>query len=65
MAKRLVHSASVDSFSVRRAVEVDLDTCTVTLAIHGDEVLEAAHVVLPLQAIGWIGFPQKAVAVGV
>ena len=62
-----LHAAlpSVNSFCVRRVVEVDLDACTVTLAIHGDQELEAGHVVLPLEAIGWFGFPEKAVAVGV
>ena len=62
-----LHAAlpSVNSFCVRGVVEVDLAACTVTLAIHGDEELEAGHVVLPLESVGWLGFPEKAVAVGV
>ena len=62
-----LHAAlpSVNSFCVRRVVEVDLEACTVTLAIHADEELAAGHVVLPLEAIGWLGFPDQAVGVGV
>lgn len=62
-----LHAAlpSVNSFCVRRVVEVDLDACTVTLSIHADEELEAGHVVLPLEAVAWLGFPEKAVGVGV
>ena len=62
-----LHAAlpSVHSFCVRRLVEIDLDACTATLAIHADEELEAGHVVIPLEAISWLGFPEKAVGVGV
>jgi hypothetical protein len=62
-----LHAAlpSVTSFCIRRVVEVDLDACTATIEIHGDDELEAGHVVLPLEAVGWFGFPAKAVAVGV
>jgi hypothetical protein len=55
---------TVNSFCVRRIVEVDLNAATLLLEIHGDEELEEGHVVLPLESIGWFGFPAKAVPVG-
>lgn len=56
---------TVTSFCVRRVVEIDLDACSATIEIHGDEDLEAGFVVLPLETMGWVGFPASAVSVGV
>ncbi len=53
------------TFAVKRVTGIDLDTCQVTLEIHGDEDLESGIVVLPLEAIEWFGFPAKAVPIGV
>lgn len=55
---------SVTSFCVKRIVEVDLNAASLLLEIYGDEELEEGHVMLPLEAIGWFGFPAKAVPVG-
>lgn len=55
---------SVNSFCIKRIVEVDLGAAAVLLEIHGDEELAAGHVMLPLESIGWFGFPGKAVPVG-
>ena len=54
-----------DSFCVRSLLEVDLDAATAIFAIWGDDVLEAGHVILPLEHLAWIGFPDKQVNVGV
>ena len=55
---------TVNSFCVKRIIEIDLGTATVLLEIYGDEELEAGHVLLPLESLGWFGFPAKAVPVG-
>lgn len=60
-----VNLPSTDSICVRSLVEIDLDACTVLVAIHGDQELESGHVILPLEGIGWIGFPDKQVPVGI
>ena len=61
-----IHAAlpTVNSFCVKRIIEVDLGTATLLLEIYGDEELEAGHVMLPLESLGWFGFPAKAVPVG-
>jgi hypothetical protein len=60
-----VNLPSTDSLCVRSLVEFDLDAATVIVAIHGDQELEAGHVLLPLEGIAWIGFPDVQVQVGV
>lgn len=60
-----VNLPSTDSICVRSLVEIDLDACTVLVAIHGDQELESGHVILPLEGIAWIGFPDKQVPVGI
>jgi len=60
-----VNLPSTNSICVRSLVEIDLDACTVLVAIHGDQELESGHVILPLEGIGWIGFPDKQVPVGI
>lgn len=55
---------SVNSFCLKRIVEVDLNAASVLIEIHGDEELEEGHVMLPLESLGWFGFPGKAVPVG-
>jgi hypothetical protein len=44
---------------------VDLDAATIVCAIYGDDVLTAGHVILPMEAIAWFGFPETQVNVGV
>ncbi len=60
-----VNLPSTNSICVRSLVEVDLEACTVLIAIHGDQELESGHVILPLEGLGWIGFPDKQVPVGI
>lgn len=60
-----VNVPSTNSFCVRSLVEIDLEACTVLIAIHGDQELESGHVILPLEGLGWIGFPDKQVPVGI
>ena len=52
------------SFCVRKILDVDLETCTVTLAIYADEDLDEGTILIPLEAIAWFGFPKNAVQVG-
>jgi hypothetical protein len=56
---------TVSHFCVRQVREVNLDTCQVTLDIHGDDNLEAGIVVIPLETVEWFGFPTRAVPTGV
>ncbi len=58
-------TGGTNAFCVRRITGIDLDTCQVTLEIHGDEELEGGIVVLPLESIEWFGFPSKAVPIGI
>lgn len=55
---------SVTSFCLKRIVEIDLNAACLLLEIYGDEELEEGHVMVPLEAVGWFGFPGKAVPVG-
>lgn len=54
----------IHSFCIRRVTDVDLDTCQITVEVHGDEDLEEGHVLLPLESIEWFGFPARAVPTG-
>jgi hypothetical protein len=55
------HTATVSHFCVKRVLEIDLSTLTVTLEIHSDADLAEGIVVLPLEQVGWFGFPASAV----
>lgn len=57
-----VHAALPDAscFALRRLLEIDLETCQVTLEIHGDDVLAEGTVIIPLEQIAWFGFPRDA-----
>jgi hypothetical protein len=54
---------TVSSFCVKRIQEVNLDTCQVTVEIHGDEDLEAGIIIIPLENVEWFGFPSTAVPI--
>ena len=56
---------SVSHVCVKQIREVNLETCQVTIEIHGDDNLEEGIVIIPLETIEWFGFPAKAVPVGV
>lgn len=46
-------------FSIRQVMEIDLDTCLVSLDIYSDHELMAGVVMLPLESIAWFGFPAN------
>ena len=50
-------------FSIRQVMEIDLDTCMVTLEIYSDHELDEGVIMLPLEAIAWFGFPANATPV--
>lgn len=54
---------TVSSFCIKRIQEVNLESCQVTVEIHGDEDLEAGVVIIPLETIEWFGFPSTAVPI--
>ena len=54
---------TVNSFCVKRILEVDLTAASLLLEIYGDEELEEGHIMLPLEVISWFGFPTQAVPV--
>jgi hypothetical protein len=56
---------TTESFCLRSLLEVDLDAASIICAIYGDDVLAAGHVILPMESIAWIGFPDTQVNVGV
>ncbi len=56
---------TVSSFCVKQLCEVNLETCQVTVEIHGDDNLEGGIVIIPLETIEWFGFPAKAVPVDI
>ncbi|MBA3846295.1 MAG: hypothetical protein H0X45_06605 [Planctomycetes bacterium] len=56
---------SVSHVCVRQIREVNLETCQVTIEIHGDDNLEEGIVIIPLESVEWFGFPAKAVPVDV
>ena len=42
-------------------LDIDLDTCQTTIAIHGDGDLQEGTVILPLESLAWYGFPRDAI----
>ena len=54
---------TVNSFCIKRIVEIDLSTATLFMDIYGDEELQEGSVLLPLEAISWFGFPGQPVLV--
>ncbi len=56
---------SVSHICVKQIREVNLETCQVTIEIHGDDHLEEGVVIIPLESVEWFGFPAKAVPVDI
>lgn len=58
-----LHTALPDqqTFSLRRVLEINLETSTVTVEIHEDAELEPGIAVLPVECITWFGFPAEAI----
>ncbi len=48
-------------FSLKRVLEISLDTCCTVIEIHGDNELEAGTAVIPLEAVTWIGLPAERI----
>ncbi len=53
------NTPTTSSFCVEQVLEIDLETCTTTVSIYAFEELVKGTVVLPLESISWIGFPEN------
>ena len=54
-----VNLPDVSSLSLKRVMDICLQSCLVSMDIYEDESLEAGMVLVPLEGISWFGFPEK------
>ena len=54
-----VNLPDVTSLSLKRVMDICLQSCLVSLEIYEDDSLEAGMVLVPLEGISWFGFPEK------